>query len=207
MLLLREKLVYTAMFFILASYTTLNLVQAFDTPDIIETEAVEETDPLKEIFDTIDEVDYNNSIVESTMSDAHCLATNIYFEARGESDAGQIAVAFVTLNRVRSSNFPDNICDVVYQAQHSEWWKEHKNKLVPIRHRCQFSWYCDGKSDKVHNEVEYIRLLGLAFEVLLDNHIDNTGGAVYYHADYVEPYWAIAYNKTTSIDDHVFYRE
>ena len=206
MLLLREKLVYTAMFFILASYATLNLVQAFDASDIIETEAVEETDPLKQIFDTIDEIDYN-SIVESTMSDAHCLATNIYFEARGESEAGQIAVAFVTLNRVRSSNFPNDICDVVYQAQHSEWWKEHKNKLVPIRHRCQFSWYCDGKSDKVHNEDEYLRLLELAFEVLMDNHTDNTGGAVYYHADYVEPYWAIAYNKTTSIDDHVFYRE
>tara|TARA_R110000822_G_scaffold23539_10_gene72655 strand:+ start:235 stop:855 length:621 start_codon:yes stop_codon:yes gene_type:complete len=206
MLLLREKLVYTAMFFILASYATLNLVQAFDASDIIETEAVEETDPLKQIFDTIDEIDYN-SIVESTMSDAHCLATNIYFEARGESEAGQIAVAFVTLNRVRSSNFPNDICDVVYQAQHSEWWKEHKNKLVPIRHRCQFSWYCDGKSDKIHNEDEYVRLLELAFEVLMDNHTDNTGGAVYYHADYVEPYWAIAYNKTTSIDDHVFYRE
>ena len=206
MLLLREKLVYTAMFFILASYATLNLVQAFDASDIIETEAVEETDPLKQIFDTIDEIDYN-SIVESTMSDAHCLATNIYFEARGESEAGQIAVAFVTLNRVRSSNFPNDICDVVYQAQHSEWWKEHKNKLVPIRHLCQFSWYCDGKSDKIHNEDEYVRLLELAFEVLMDNHTDNTGGAVYYHADYVEPYWAIAYNKTTSIDDHVFYRE
>ena len=206
MLLLREKLVYTAMFFILASYATLNLVQAFDTSDIIETEAVEETDPLKQIFDTIDEIDYN-SIVESTMPDAHCLATNIYFEARGESEAGQIAVAFVTLNRVRSSNFPNDICDVVYQAKHSEWWKEHKNKLVPIRHRCQFSWYCDGKSDKVHNEDEYLRLLELAFEVLMDNHTDNTGGAVYYHADYVEPYWAIAYNKTTSIDDHVFYSE
>ena len=183
MLLLREKLVYTAMFFILASYTTLNLVQAFDTSDIIETEAVEETDPLKQIFDTIDEIDYNSIV------------------------AGQIAVAFVTLNRVRSSNFPNDICDVVYQAKHSEWWKEHKNKLVPIRHLCQFSWYCDGKSDKIHNEDEYVRLLELAFEVLMDNHTDNTGGAVYYHADYVEPYWAIAYNKTTSIDDHVFYSE
>ena len=79
----------------------------------------------------------------------HCLATNIYHEARGESDVGKIAVAHVTLNRTFSEYYPDTICDVVYQARLSRWWLENKGREVPVRNQCQFSWYCDGRSDAV----------------------------------------------------------
>ena len=137
--------------------------------------------------------------------ETHCLATNMYFEARGESLDGKKAVAFVTLNRVESERFPDDICSVVYQAQYSRWWKENKNRLVPIRHKCQFSWYCDGKSDSIRNTREYESLYRLASAVILGKHEDNTGGAEYYHADHVYPDWRLAFNKTTKIDSHIFY--
>ena len=137
--------------------------------------------------------------------ETHCLATNMYFEARGESLDGKKAVAFVTLNRVESEQFPNDICSVVYQAQYSRWWKENKNRLVPIRHKCQFSWYCDGKSDSIRNTREYESLYRLASAVILGKHEDNTGGAEYYHADHVYPDWRLAFNQTTKIDSHIFY--
>ena len=138
--------------------------------------------------------------------ETHCLATNMYFEARGESLDGKKAVAFVTLNRVESEQFPNDICSVVYQAQYSSWWKENKNRLVPVRHKCQFSWYCDGKSDSIRNTIEYENLYRLASEVILGKYEDKTGGAEYYHADHVYPDWRLAFNQTAKIDSHIFYR-
>lgn len=137
--------------------------------------------------------------------ETQCLATNIYFEARGESHEGKKAVAFVTLNRVESPNFPDTICDVVYQARHSRWWKTERDRLVPIKHQCQFSWYCDGKSDYIRNIHEYEELYRLASEIIVGKHIDNTGGADYYHSTKVKPDWRLAFTRTTKIDAHIFY--
>ena len=130
-----------------------------------------------------------------------CLATNIYFEARGESYEGQKAVAFVTLNRVESNKFPDDICSVVYQAKYRTGWSES----VPIRNKCQFSWYCDGKSDRIRNSSDYQRLYTLAAEVITGRHKDNTEGALWYHADHVQPSWRLDYNRIAKIDSHIFY--
>jgi len=146
-----------------------------------------------------------NSFYQVAQKETHCLATNMYFEARGESFEGKKAVAFVTLNRVDSDKFPNNICDVVYQAQHSYWWKTQRDRLVPIRHKCQFSWYCDGKSDTIRNTHEYESLYRLASEIIVGKHQDNTGGADYYHATHVKPKWRTAFNQTTQIDEHIFY--
>ena len=74
-------------------------------------------------------------------SDVHCLAENIYHEARGESTAGKMAVALVTLNRVEDKRFPNTVCGVVKQT------KYYPSGRIDL-HSCQFSWYCDGKSDK-----------------------------------------------------------
>ena len=74
----------------------------------------------------------------------YCLAQNIYFEAGNQPLAGKIAVANVTFNRVEDPQFPDTICGVVYQAKTRVNWK---GDVVPIKHKCQFSWYCDGKPD------------------------------------------------------------
>ena len=159
-----------------------------------------------EVVEVRQETEVTPSWYQIAEQETECLATNIYFEARGESVEGQKAVAFVTLNRVESDKFPNDICSVVYQAKHSRWWAEHRDRLVPIRNQCQFSWYCDGKSDAIRNSHEYQRLYSLASEIITGKHKDNTAGALWYHANYVKPDWRLAYAKTTSIDDHVFYK-
>jgi len=136
-----------------------------------------------------------------------CLAKNIYFEARNQGVAGQVAVGAVTLNRVWDKRFPNSICEVVYQAELSRWWLEEKGKEVPLRNRCQFSWYCDGKSDEIHDQKTYGSIFRLA-ELMVNSNsiIDITEGATHYHADYVAPSWASSKTKTTEIEDHIFYR-
>lgn len=132
-----------------------------------------------------------------------CLAQNMYFEARSESTAGQIAVANVVLNRKNSDAFPDTICEVVYEGPHYE---SSQGKMIPYKNRCQFSWYCDGKSDKVSNQNKYDELYILA-NFVYKNKIDLTDGALFYHADYVEPEWAKRMIVTAKIDTHIFYRQ
>ena len=136
-----------------------------------------------------------------------CLAKNMYFEARGQGTAGVLAVAFVVLNRVNDHRFPNTICEVVYQAITRPSWK-NKNKRYPIKNRCQFSWYCDGKSDVPKNKKLYNKLEGLATDMLSGkfNLIDITDGATFYHADYVQPSWAKTKTRTVEIEDHIFYR-
>lgn len=135
------------------------------------------------------------------LSELECLATNIYFEARGEPLSGQIAVAQVTMNRVRSYRFPDSICDVVYQARLN-------SRGNPIRHQCQFSWYCDGKLEIIGDRRKYDDILRVAADFLRneDQFIDLVGGAEYYHSTKVSPHWASVYIQTASISDHIFYR-
>ena len=135
--------------------------------------------------------------------DKECLAKNIYFEARSETIEGQVAVAWVTLNRMESSRFPDTLCGVVYQARTDA-------NGNPRRHQCQFSWFCDGKSDRIRNQREWEDVLLITEVVLLDwarakeSPVQN---ATYYHADYVNPYWADDYVRIAQVDSHIFYVE
>lgn len=121
-----------------------------------------------------------------------CLAKNIYFEARNQSELGQRAVAWVTLNRVESDGYPNTICDVVWQ-------------------RRQFSWTHDGRSDTPRNQEAYSEALRIAESVynrFYNNaYSDPTSGAIMYHASYSSPYWRSAYERTVQIDDHIFYKE
>ena len=119
---------------------------------------------------------------------------NIYWEARSEPVDGQIAVAAVTLNRVRDNRFPDEICDVVYQGGETR------------RHRCQFSWWCDGKRDEPLETEAWLRANMLARLVHAGIVSDPTEGALWYHADYVDPFWADAKVKITKIGRHIFYQ-
>jgi len=132
-----------------------------------------------------------------------CLAVNIYHEARGESKDGQIAVAFVTLNRVKNNSYPDTICGVVYQAKWKENWK---GNLMPVRHQCQFSWFCDGKSDDPEDSKTWVQCLTLARNILQGAYGDITEGATHYHSVYVNPYWADSLNETVIINEHIFYK-
>ena len=136
-----------------------------------------------------------------------CLALNMYHEARGQGTAGELAVTTVVMNRVNDSRFPNTICGVVKQGPTRPSWKDPKI-LFPIKHKCQFSWYCDGKSDKPRNKKTYEKMKDFA-KTLLSNKLlflDITDGATHYHADYVNPSWAKTKTKTVEIQDHIFYR-
>lgn len=137
--------------------------------------------------------------IEYTERDLRCLARNIYFEARGEPEEGQQAVALVTINRVKNENYPDTICGVVYQA-------ELDRRGNPIRNRCQFSWYCDGRPDVIRDRTAYEEATRIARDALEARVHDFTDGAVFYHANYVYPRWAPQVAETTRIGQHIFYR-
>lgn len=137
----------------------------------------------------------------------NCLADNIYWEARNQSVKGMMAVALVTANRVYDDRFPHSYCEVVKQGPTKPSWKDIEVE-VPIRHRCHFSWYCDGKSDEIPYYDNDVRSLAysIAFKVYHNQFQDFTGGATHYHADYVTPEWAVTKTMTVRIENHIFYR-
>lgn len=148
-------------------------------------------------------------------SEATCLAKNMYFEARNQGLAGQIAVSLVVMNRVKDERFPNTICGVIEQGPVRESWKtrgkkvaEIERKYFPVRNRCQFSWFCDGKSDDPKEPITYGRLLDIALDLVYGNLevVDITEGATHYHADYVFPAWRKTKTKTIEVADHIFYR-
>ena len=139
--------------------------------------------------------------------EAYCLAQNVYFEARNQPAAGQLAVMSVTINRVNDERFPNTVCGVVYEGPTRPSWKG-TGEMIPIRHKCQFSWYCDGKSDEIKNKDTFEEILLLSELVISGTMsiMDITEGATHYHADYVRPAWAETKTKTIEIEDHIFYR-
>ena len=124
-----------------------------------------------------------------------CLAQNIYYEAGSEPFEGKVAVAQVTLNRVESGQFPDDVCKVIYQ----------KN-IVYNKVLCQFSWYCEGKAGiKPKNSVAYEQSMEAAKKVLLEGfRLPSLESALYYHADYVNPKWGK--QQVAKIGRHIFYK-
>ena len=124
-----------------------------------------------------------------------CVALNVYFEARSEDFLGKIAVGSVVMNRVESPIFPDNACDVVYQAEYLGKW--------PKRHRCQFSWFCDGLADIPRETEEWAEAVTIATWVHGIGLPDITGGALWYHSNDVSPEWATT--DYTQIGSHKFY--
>ena len=124
-----------------------------------------------------------------------CLAQNIYWEARNQSIQGMYAVADVTLNRVKDKRWPSTVCEVV---------KQRKN--AGGRWVCQFSWYCDGKSDEPLDTDTFFESYVVAQDVLMGKYPDITEGATHYHSIMVDPYWASSLNETVQITDHIFYK-
>ena len=135
-----------------------------------------------------------------------CLALNTYHEAKNQSLVGQVATAQVVMNRVEDKRFPNTICEVVKQDPTRPSW-EDPEKEYPIKHRCQFSWYCDGKDDTPKNEKAWKTAQDVACLVLYDKiKLDVTEGATHYHATYVRPSWAKTKKRTTRIEKHIFYK-
>jgi spore germination cell wall hydrolase CwlJ-like protein len=128
-------------------------------------------------------------------SEIKCLAEAIYFEARGESRLGQIAVAQVVINRVKDPAYPKTICGVVYQNRHE-------------RHRCQFSFACDGVRHATTDGGSWRAAMNLAREVVLESKrvfLAEVGRSTHYHATYVSPIWAHQMKRMDIIGHHVFY--
>ena len=130
-----------------------------------------------------------------------CLALNVYFESKNQSFIGQVAVAQVVMNRVRDDRYPNTVCEVVKQGPTYSWKPDY-----PVRNRCQFSWYCDGKSDKAKEKGAWETAVMVARGVYYGNLDDFVEGATHYHAHYVNPSWAESKTYITRIDDHIFYR-
>ncbi len=123
-----------------------------------------------------------------------CMTIALYFEARSEPETGQIAVGQVVMNRVRSPDYPDTICGVVYQGSHR-------------RTGCQFSFTCDGKVDKPNNKSQWKRSKRLANQVLTgQTWLKSIGHATHYHADYVAPRWRRKMRRLKKIGRHIFYK-
>ena len=122
-----------------------------------------------------------------------CLALNIYFEARGEPDEGKLAVGHVVMNRVLSGRFPATVCEVVQQGGEVR------------RYRCQFTWWCDGRSDKPRSAADWQRSSEVALAIYWGQSEDPTDGALWYHADYVSPAWRNDFVRGTKIGRHIFY--
>ena len=141
-----------------------------------------------------------SQLTPAAQKEVTCLADNILFEAGYEPEEGQIAVALVTMNRLRSGNYADSVCGVVRQKTGST---------------CQFSWWCEDKPRiasltrkltdtqlRVYNSIRDLAM----FVYLNDEKVEDiTRGATYYHADYVKPGWRHL-QKTVKIGRHIFYK-
>ncbi|EFG8199908.1 cell wall hydrolase, partial [Escherichia coli] len=123
-----------------------------------------------------------------------CLATAIYFEARGEEVRGQAAVAQVILNRVRNPAYPATVCDVVYQ--NDNWIN-----------KCQFSFACDGIPDVIADRGAYRLAKDVAMAVSGGKvFLPEVASSTHYNATYVSPRWARSMERMTQIGSHIFYR-
>jgi spore germination cell wall hydrolase CwlJ-like protein len=120
--------------------------------------------------------------VKAKQNQVDCVAKAIYFEARGEPFEGQLAVANVINNRVKSSKFPNTHCGVVHQA------KRIDGKIV--KNKCAFSFYCDGKVEEIRDKKAYKLAENIAKLSMQGVYVDIARKATHFHAVYVNPYWS-----------------
>jgi len=169
----------------------------------------------------------SNKVNSKLHDSVTCLAENIYFEARAESYSGKAAVGNVTRNRVESGSFPNTYCEVVQQGPVRESWKTKSNPdltpvYYPIKHKCHFSWYCDGEKDVIWanyektgqtiemnakawtDSVQLAIMIAGATELQIK---DNTSGALYYYNhNLVTPYWVDHFDYIGVLGNHTFMR-
>ncbi len=126
-------------------------------------------------------------------SDWRCLAEALYFEARGETPKGQLAVAEVILNRVDSPQFPDSVCAVINQG-------------TGRKNACQFTYTCDGHAEAIREPAAWDQV-GRIAQLMLDGAPRTlTKGATHYHTNEVRPTWSRTFSRTATIGVHHFYR-
>jgi hypothetical protein len=122
-----------------------------------------------------------------------CLAQAIYYEARGETVRGQVAVGEVVMNRVRSKHYPNTICGVVYQG-----WRRATG--------CQFTFTCDGSLDNRPTGRAWQRAEHIAAQVMMGHTRSVVGASTHYHTTAVSPRWRPMLVETVRLGEHIFYR-
>lgn len=135
------------------------------------------------------------------MSAISCMALAVYFEARNQPLAGQLAVAHVISNRVASGRYPNTPCEVIMQGP--TYASGH-----PRKHRCQFSFWCDGKSEAIYDYEAWRTAVRVA-TVIQDtssHRLDISEGATHYHTTEVSPPWRYTMKVTVKIGSHIFYK-
>ena len=137
------------------------------------------------------------SAAQQRALDIRCLAENIYFEARGEPEPGQYAIAEVTMNRRASPHFPDTICEVVHDTR----WDRLRRRLV-----AHFSWTRQLLERKEPTGPAWERAMKIATAVHDNAYVPVVPHALYYHAAHVHPYWADSKRPIATIGNHIFYR-
>lgn len=127
-----------------------------------------------------------------------CMAEAIYFESRGESYMGQLAVGVTIKNRFKHPKYPASICGVVRQGQYSQG--------VPLRDRCQFSYWCDGRPEEIKDHVAWTKALDFA-KLILETQLEINGleNVTHYHSDKVSPKWSRKLHYKKTVGSHLFY--
>lgn len=150
---------------------------------------------IEKKFGQIEQIEESKITAELRDRQLECLAKNIYYEAGNEPFEGKVAVAQVTLNRVDSGNFPNDVCKTIYQKN------VFYEKTV-----CQFSWYCDRSTTiKPINRAVYDECMIVAKKVLMEGfRLPGLTQALYYHADYINPGWNR--QQVAKVGRHIFYR-
>ena len=140
----------------------------------------------------------NDSPSVAEEADLLCMAEAIYFESRGEPEIGQLAVGITIKNRFKHPDYPDSICGVVRQGR---YWQG-----VPLRDRCQFSYWCDGRPERIEDDEAWTTALGLA-ELVLSTSLEIKGleGVTHFHSTKVKPVWSSQLLYKSTVGSHLFY--
>jgi len=158
---------------------------------------------IKEIKTEIKTADDNvkDPAVEFLNSEIQCLAMAIYHEARGSDFKDKASVADVVLNRVANKRYPETVCGVVKQAR-----VDRQGNLVP--NMCQFSWYCDGRSDAPRESRKWSESNKIARVMIVEGkHRGISAGATHFHNHRVTPAWADVFKQVSTTSGHIYYRE
>jgi spore germination cell wall hydrolase CwlJ-like protein len=166
---------------------------AIDKAQVLEQKAAEKESVIPVPIITHSEAQAVDPAGVAPLDDAiTCLARSIYWEAKGGAAADMEAVASVVMNRLGHEGFPGTVCAVVKQGSE--------------KHACQFSWWCDGRSDQVQEEVPYGIAKEIARKALNQQLTDQTHGAMYFHSRKVKPAWARKYIRTAETKHFIFYK-
>lgn len=159
-----------------AEQAQLDLPKSFPIPNDIDAATAS----------TLTDLVRTQAVDDSLSNEEHCLASAVYFEAKGESLAGQLAVARVILARANSGRFPSTLCGVIFQ-------------------KGQFSFVRGASLPSIQTDSKHWRNAVAISNIALDNKWKSpVEGALFFHARHVSPGWRLT--RIGSVDNHIFYR-